>query len=40
MVTLFIMQMVIRLAHFGNEVRDTWTETQQLRRSLPGPAEE
>jgi hypothetical protein len=40
MVTLIIIQVATKLARFGKEVRDTWRETQRLRRSLSGPAEE
>ena len=40
MVTLIIIQVATRLAHFGKEVRDTWRETQRLRRSMAGPTEE
>jgi len=40
MVTLFIMQIAIRLARLGHEVRETWHEAQRLRRALPGPTEE
>jgi hypothetical protein len=40
MVTLFIMQIAIKLARFGNEVVEAWHEAQRLRRSLPGPTEE
>jgi hypothetical protein len=39
MLTLIIVQ-VARLARFGKEVRETWRETQRLRRALPGPTEE
>jgi hypothetical protein len=40
MITLIIIQVVNRLARVGKEVRETWHETQRLRRSLGGPAEE
>lgn len=40
MVMLVIMQAVTRLVRFGKDVRETWHEAQQLRRSLGGPTEE
>ena len=40
MITLIIIQLATRLARFGNEVRETWRETQRLRRTLAGPTEE
>jgi len=40
MVTLIIMQVATKLARFGKEVRETWHETQRLRRILRGPTEE
>jgi len=40
MVTLIIIHLASRLARFGNEVRETWRETQRLRRTLGGPMEE
>jgi len=40
MVTLIVIQVASKLAHFGKEVRETWRETQQLRRRLAGPTEE
>jgi hypothetical protein len=40
MITLIIIQLANKLAHFGNEVRETWRETQRLRRTLAGPMEE
>ena len=40
MVTLIIMQVATKLARFGRQVGETWRETQRLRRSLAGPAEE
>ena len=40
MVTLIIIQVANKLARFGKEVRDTWRETQRLRRNLAGPTEE
>jgi hypothetical protein len=40
MVTLIVIQVASKLARFGKEVRDTWRETQRLRRSLTGPTEE
>ena len=40
MVTLIIIHIASRLALFGNEVRETWRETQRLRRTLTGPIEE
>ena len=40
MITLIIVQAANKLVRFGKEVRDTWRETQRLRRSLGGPTEE
>ena len=40
MVTLIIIQVATKLARFGKEARETWRETQRLRRSLAGPTEE
>jgi hypothetical protein len=40
MVTLIIIQVVTKLARFGKEARETWRETQRLRRSMAGPTEE
>jgi len=40
MLTLMMIQVAVRLARFGSEVRETWRETQRLRRSLAGPIEE
>ena len=40
MVTLIIIQLATRLTRLGKEVRETWRETQRLRRSLAGPTEE
>jgi hypothetical protein len=40
MLTLIIVQVATKLARFGKEVRETWRETQRLRRRLPGPPEE
>jgi hypothetical protein len=40
MVTLFIVHMANRLVRFAKDVHDIWTETQRLRRVLPGPTEE
>jgi hypothetical protein len=40
MVTLIIIHLATRLARFGNEVGETWRETQRLRRTLAGPIEE
>ena len=40
MVTVIIMQLAIKLARVGKEVRETWYEAQRLRRSLAGPIEE
>jgi hypothetical protein len=40
MITLIIIQLANKLARFGNEVRETWRETQRLRRTLAGPMEE
>ena len=40
MITLIIVQAANKLVHFGKEVRETWRETQRLRRVLPGPTEE
>jgi hypothetical protein len=40
MITPIIIQLAHRLARFGNEVLETWHETQRLRRTLGGPTEE
>ena len=40
MVTLIIMHVASSLTRLGKEVRETWRETQRLRRSLAGPTEE
>jgi hypothetical protein len=40
MVTLIIIHIASRLARFWNEVRETWRETQRLRRTLGGPMDE
>jgi hypothetical protein len=40
MVTLIIIHVATKLARFGNEVRETWRETQRLRRTLGGPMDE
>lgn len=40
MVTLVIIHIATKLARFGNEVRETWRETQRLRRTLTGPMDE
>jgi hypothetical protein len=40
MITLIIVQAANKLVRFGKEVRDTWRETQRLRRVLRGPTEE
>ena len=40
MVTLIFIQVANKLVRFGKEVRETWRETQRLRRSLAGPTEE
>jgi hypothetical protein len=40
MVTLIIMQAATWLVRFGKEVRETWREAQELRRTLTGPTEE
>ena len=40
MVTLFIVHLANRLVRIANDVRDIWSETQRLRRTLPGPTEE
>jgi hypothetical protein len=40
MVTLIVIKVATKLARFGKEVRETWRETQRLRRSLSGPTEE
>jgi hypothetical protein len=40
MVTLIIVHAASRLARLGKVVRETWRETQRLRRTLPGPPEE
>ena len=37
MLTLIIIHVAHKLARFGNGVRETWHETQRLRRSLAGP---
>ena len=40
MVTLIIIQVASKLARFGKEARETWRETQRLRRNMAGPTEE
>lgn len=40
MTTLIIAQFATRLARFGREALATWQEARELRRQLPGPAEE
>jgi hypothetical protein len=40
MVTITILHLANRIAHFGKEVRDVWREAQRLRRAMPGPADE
>lgn len=40
MVTLIILQVATKLARFGKEARETWRETQRLRRNMAGPTEE
>ena len=40
MITLIIIHVAIKLSRFGNEVGETWRETQRLRRTLAGPIEE
>jgi hypothetical protein len=40
MVTLIIIQIATKLARVGKKARETWYETQRLRRSLAGPIEE
>ena len=40
MLTLIIIHAANSLVRFGNDVRETWRETQRLRRSLTGPIEE
>jgi hypothetical protein len=40
MVTLMIIHVATKLARFANEVRETWRETQRLRRTLGGPMDE
>jgi hypothetical protein len=40
MVTLIIIHVATKLARFANEVRETWRETQRLRRTLAGPMDE
>jgi len=40
MVTLLIIHVATKLARFGNGVRETWRETQWLRRTLGGPMDE
>jgi hypothetical protein len=40
MVTLILIHVATKLARFGNEVRETWRETQRLRRTLAGPMDE
>ena len=40
MVTLILIHVATKLARFGREVRETWRETQRLRRTLAGPSEE
>jgi len=40
MVTLILIHVATRLVRFGRGVRETWRETQRLRRTLTGPIEE
>jgi hypothetical protein len=40
MITLIIIHVATKLTRFGIEVRETWRETQHLRRTLAGPMEE
>ena len=40
MITLIIVQAANKLVRFGKEVRETWRETQRLRRTMSGPADE
>jgi hypothetical protein len=40
MVTLIIIHVATKLARFGTGVRETWRETQRLRRTLGGPMDE
>ena len=40
MITLIIIHLAIKLSRFGNEVGETWRETQRLRRTLAGPMDE
>jgi len=40
MLTLIVIQIATWLDRLSKEVRDTWRETQRLRRSLAGPTEE
>jgi hypothetical protein len=40
MVTLIIVHVANRLVRFATDVHDIWSETQRLRRVLPGPIEE
>jgi hypothetical protein len=40
MVMLIIIHVAHKLARFGTGVRETWRETQRLRRSLTGPMDE
>jgi hypothetical protein len=40
MLTLIIIQVATRLSRVGKDIRETWRETQRLRRSLGGPTEE
>jgi hypothetical protein len=40
MVTAIFVHLATKLARFGKVARETWLETQRLRRTLPGPTEE
>jgi len=40
MVIVIFVHLATNLARFGKLVRETWLETQRLRRTLPGPTEE
>lgn len=40
MVTLIMIHLAKKLARFGNAARETWRETQRLRRTLAGPMDE
>ena len=40
MVTLVLIHIATKFAHFVTGVSETWRETQHLRRTLAGPTEE